>query len=657
MLLSEGQEYAVHLGDCIEHMHAMPPAAVDFSLFSPPFPSVYSYTSEACDLGNADDFKGEVPLHFSFFFRALARVLKPGRVCILHCTDIVRMKRSGGQGLFDFPGLLVRLGERAGLIHEYRWTVRKNPQALRNGSRVLTPTGWTPIESLSVSSQVIGSTGDPVNVVGVHPQGIRPLFRVKTSDGASIDCDGRHLWTVRTTRGMVISSIATEVMARHGLFMPSGEPRFFLPLMEKPAAFTGKQLPLDPYLFGVLLGDGMLSSRGTVGVCTQRGIVESLQLPSGHSLRLLPESEKGNDVASWNILGNAWHQNEVLVGIRSLDLEGCRAWEKFIPDEYLFADEQSRRQLLAGLIDTDGGNKRTGGIKYHTTSLRLAEGFRFLVESLGGLCTLIRRTGGVYTHKGEKKTGRDIYELTPRLRDGQCPFRYPQKVKQWETKRPVKGMRRAIVSIESIGDHPCTCITVDAQDGLFVTESCIVTHNSQAIRGKAWELKFQGVETDRAMSRGALPDYLLKFRAPGENAVPIHGDGQVSRAEWIEWAEHCWADVKETDTLNVRPTKQEGDTRHICPLQLEVIRRLILLYSNPGEIVFSPFAGIGSEGYIAIGGKCRSKPYRRIKGPRRFYGCEIRPDWQQAALGNMADAVRQREVDEKTLFDALETAQ
>jgi hypothetical protein len=140
MLLSDGTEYHVHQGDCITHMlEEMPPHSADFSVFSPPFPSVYAYTAETADLGNSEDLKGEARIHFSYFFRALKRVLKPGRVCLLHCTDIIRMKRAGGQGVFDFTGLLLRLAERAGLVFEYRWAIRKNPQsqAIRTKSHEL----------------------------------------------------------------------------------------------------------------------------------------------------------------------------------------------------------------------------------------------------------------------------------------------------------------------------------------------------------------------------------------------------------------------------------------------------------------------------------------------------------------------------------------
>lgn len=284
MFSSSEAEYDLHDGDCIPHMADLPAGSMDFAVFSPPFPSLYAYTSDACDIGNSEDLKGEAKLHLSFFYRQLLRVIKPGRVAVVHVAQIPRMKRSGQEGLFDFRGLNIRLAERAGFVFHYDWVVRKNPQA-------------------------------------------------------------------------------------------------------------------------------------------------------------------------------------------------------------------------------------------------------------------------------------------------------------------------------------------------------------QAIRTRSRELQFSGLESDRARSRGALPDYLLKFMVPGDNEIPVVGDGEVSRNAWIRWAECCWADIRETDTLNVAEGRAEEDTKHICPLQLEVIERLIRLYTNPGEIVFSPFAGIGSEGYVAL------------KLRRRFYGCEIKTEYRAAALKNFERAIQSRQAE------------
>jgi len=284
----EDNDWSIHHGDCIPHMaEDMEPHSVDLAVFSPPFPSLYAYTSSESDIGNTDTVGAEAKLHLGFFFKALARVLKPGRVAVVHVCQIARMKRSGEVGLCDFRGLNIRLGERAGLVYEYDWCIRKNPQA-------------------------------------------------------------------------------------------------------------------------------------------------------------------------------------------------------------------------------------------------------------------------------------------------------------------------------------------------------------QAIRTRSRELQFAGLESDRAKQRGAIADYLIKFRAPGENAVPIISKGDVSRNQWIDWAEAAWMDIRETNTLNVRGTKGEDDTKHICPLQLDVIERVVRLYSNPGELVFSPFTGIGSEGYMAL------------KLGRKFHGCELKDEYVATAARNLESAKRQLNNDKQS---------
>jgi len=201
-------------------------------------------------------------------------------------------------------------------------------------------------------------------------------------------------------------------------------------------------------------------------------------------------------------------------------------------------------------------------------------------------------------------------------------------------------------------DFRGTNIRLGERAGLTYEYDWTVRKNpqAQAIRTRARELQFSGLENDRAAQRGTLNDYLIKFRKPGENQVKIDSENQVSRNDWIAWAEGCWDDVHETDTLNTAAAKSEEDTKHICPLQLEVIRRCVLLYSNPGEIVFSPFAGIGSEGFVAIGGTS-PKTKRAIRDPRRFYGCELKSEYYEQAKKNLTLAESQSQsVKQNSLF-------
>jgi hypothetical protein len=207
----------------------------------------------------------------------------------------------------------------------------------------------------------------------------------------------------------------------------------------------------------------------------------------------------------------------------------------------------------------------------------------------------------------------------------------------------IPRMKRS--GIVGLNDFRGLQIRLGERAGLIYEYDWLVRKNpqSQAIRTKSRELQFAGLESDRARSRGALGDYLIKFRGPGDNSIPVQSDGDVSRNDWIEWAECCWGDIRETDTLNVGEGRGEDDTKHICPLQLSVIHRIIKLFSNPREIVFSPFAGIGSEGYEAL-----------VAG-RRFYGCEIKREYIAAMLKNLERArMRKREVD-KTLWSDIES--
>ena len=153
---------------------------------------------------------------------------------------------------------------------------------------------------------------------------------------------------------------------------------------------------------------------------------------------------------------------------------------------------------------------------------------------------------------------------------------------------------------------------------------------AQAIRTHAKGLLFVQKAKDRSWLRPALADFILLFRKPGDNTVPIVDD-EPSNDEWIEWARPIWYGIKETDTLNTAVAKENDDERHICPLQLGTIERCVRLWSNPGELVLSPFAGIGSEGFEAI------------RRGRRYIGFELKESYARTAVKNLRLAETLRE--------------
>lgn len=162
---------------------------------------------------------------------------------------------------------------------------------------------------------------------------------------------------------------------------------------------------------------------------------------------------------------------------------------------------------------------------------------------------------------------------------------------------------------------------------------------AQAIRTKAHALMFQTLRRDATGNRPAMADYLLMFRKPGTNQIPVtpteHG---VSNEDWIQWARPIWTGIRETNTLNTAVAKADADERHIAPLQLDLIERCIQLWSNPGETVLSPFAGIGSEGHEAV------------RLGREFIGCELKPSYWKTAVRNLE--LSEHERDRPSLLDA-----
>ena len=181
-------------------------------------------------------------------------------------------------------------------------------------------------------------------------------------------------------------------------------------------------------------------------------------------------------------------------------------------------------------------------------------------------------------------------------------------------------------------------------DAGWIFRSCItIDKNPQivATRNKDADLLFVTGKRDATDLAPMATDYLLVFRKPGDNAVPVtpYKNGEMTEQNWIDWAHAVWYDIRETDVLNVRQARTDADEKHMCPLQLPLIDRCLKLWSNRDETVFSMFGGIGSEGYEAI----------RLN--RQFIGIELKPEYWKVACQNLALAEQSKT--QMTLFDML----
>ena len=163
-------------------------------------------------------------------------------------------------------------------------------------------------------------------------------------------------------------------------------------------------------------------------------------------------------------------------------------------------------------------------------------------------------------------------------------------------------------------------------------------------RTKALGLLHKQLKKDSCMSRQGIADYLVTMRKPGENVEPVSNtNASFPVGEWQDYASPVWMDINPSETLQGASAREENDERHICPLQLEVIRRALRLWSRPGDLVLSPFAGIGSEGYEAV------------KAGRRFVGFELKRSYFQQAVANLRTAVKLGR--QKSLFGAADAVE
>jgi hypothetical protein len=162
-------------------------------------------------------------------------------------------------------------------------------------------------------------------------------------------------------------------------------------------------------------------------------------------------------------------------------------------------------------------------------------------------------------------------------------------------------------------------------------------------RTKALGLLYKQLRKDSAMSRQGIPDYLCTFRKPGINPDPVTKESSTFPVGlWQRYASPVWMDINPSETLQKESAREDKDERHIAPLQLEVIRRAIELWTNPNDLVLSPFLGIGSEIYVAL------------QLGRRGVGSELKPSYFAQAVQNLINAEREHET--PTLLDLIEQA-
>jgi phosphate starvation-inducible PhoH-like protein len=336
---------------------------------------------------------------------------------------------------------------------------------------------------------VIGSDGGPTQVLGVYPQGEKELFRVTMTDGSSTLCCAEHLWAVATPsdkrRAHGLRVLETRQMVEQ--LRTAHQHRFELPLLRAPVRFAPREVPMDPYALGLLLGDGCITGKTTPSFATaDRELAVALGDGLGAAVEVSHRAGPDYVLRHRGVTrGGLRIANPVTVALRELRLEGTRSSTKFVPESYLYNSAEVRLGVLQGLLDTDGGPvtqaNRTCRVQYTTSSAQLRDDVVFLVRSLGGVAHV--RTRAAAGRAPGRANGRDVphrhdaHVLDIRLSAGVAPFRLARKAARYAEHgggRPMRFVR----SIEPAGSAPTRCIRVAAADSLYVTDDFILTHNT-----------------------------------------------------------------------------------------------------------------------------------------------------------------------------------
>ena len=228
---------------------------------------------------------------------------------------------------------------------------------------------------------------------------------------------------------------------------------------------------------------------------------------------------------------------------------------------------------------------------------------------------------------GNSKNGEDFFEhFSFLIREMKRTLKTGRLIAVHCMNLPTKLMSDGYIGIK---DFRGDIIRAFIKEGMIYHSEVCIQKNPQvaAIRTHAKGLMFKQMHKDSSESRMGLADYVCVFKKEGKSESPINCD--LSNDEWIKFAHPIWTDIRETYTLNSRSAKGEKDEKHICPLQLDVIERCIRIWSNKGELVASPFGGIGSEGYVAI------------KEGRKALLCELKPEYFAQQQKNLKKAIQE----------------
>lgn len=366
-------------------------------------------------------------------------------------------------------------------------------------SDIRIPNGWKKMGDIVEGDILSMPNGDEGKVLNVFDFDDKPFYRITFADGRTAECSDDHIWWVYSVHDHYCmkanewTAIDTKQLYELCKYhrqrqLSRGIPedrihyRLHIPLVD-PTHSADKEvnLPIDPYLLGVILGDGYINKCGCVTIAKPDPFMRKYVFDAVNQIGdRIVDHETKRDLLTYSI--TTGYISSVL---KDYGLNGKYAWEKFIPDSYLEGSFDQRLALIQGLMDTDGYcgksmERRGSGIEYSTTSKRLAKQVLYLLRSLGCIAKL-RKRQTYYTHNGQRLPGRKSYRVNIRAQIPSLLFRSIAK-KQYckdENQYNVKGLKLRITKVEKLDKQgKARCLAIDHSDHAYITNDYVVTHNT-----------------------------------------------------------------------------------------------------------------------------------------------------------------------------------
>jgi hypothetical protein len=343
-------------------------------------------------------------------------------------------------------------------------------------SKVLTENGWSNFGEIKVGDKVWGQDGKLYEVNGVYDRGVKDVYGITMNDGGYTETCDEHLWKIytRNDRGkknkgrvLPLSEFKDSIRTKNGCANAYVD-------VAKAIPFPKKQHIIDPYLMGVLIGDGSISQKSVSITNPSQELFDSLILPNG--VRLAERKIKDGKCLYYGLSSEKHGELSILTKeLENVNLLGKKSIQKFIPKEYLFDSIENRISLLQGLNDTDAYSDNSH-FEFSTSSEQLAADYTELVRSLGGTAKITSKIP-TFTYKGERKIGHIAFRIHCVFPDNVMPFKLSYKKERY-TKPTKYGVKRFMDSIIFKGAEPVRCISVTNPEHLYVTDDYIVTHNT-----------------------------------------------------------------------------------------------------------------------------------------------------------------------------------